>query len=85
MSFLYLLKTEKDTFESLYLLQDLLNFAKPKFVGLTVSEDDFRKKYEAYLKSPEYKEDQKKLEFLVTTKKNQELAQFKGTPLSEQL
>jgi hypothetical protein len=80
MSFLYLYKTEKDNLDSLYLLQDLLAFAKPKFMGVMFTEEEFKKKYAAYIKSSEFKNDMKKLDFLILTKKADEIVKFKGSP-----
>lgn len=79
MSFLYLYKTEKDSLDSLYLLQDILAFAKPKFMGVTLTEEEFKKKYSAYIKSNEFKNDMKKLDFLILTKKSDEILKFKGS------
>jgi hypothetical protein len=79
MSFLYLYKTEKDNLDSLYMLQDLLAFARPKFMGVTLTEDEFKAKYAAYIKSSEFKNDMKKLDFLILTKKGEDIAKFKGS------
>jgi hypothetical protein len=79
MSFLYLYKTEKDSLDSLYLMQDLLTFTKPKFMGMVMTEEDFKRKYAAYIKSNEFKTDMKKLDFMILTKKGDEIAKFKGS------
>ena len=78
MSFLYLYKTDKKTNESLYLLQELLGFAKPKFLGMALTEDEFKKRYAAYIKSREFTEEIKKIDFLIATKKGSEIEKFKG-------
>ena len=78
MSFLYLYKTDKKSEESLYLLQELLGFAKPKFMGVTLSEKDFKERYESYIKSSQFPDDMKKLDFLMLTKKGEEIKNYKG-------
>lgn len=79
MSFLYLYKTDKKTLDSLYLMQDLLGFTKPKFMGMMMTEDDFKARYYEYIKSKEFKNEMKKLDFLILTKKADEIVNFKGS------
>jgi hypothetical protein len=78
MSFLYLLKTDKSTVDSLVLMNDLITLARPKFVGIDSNQADFEKKYMKYIKSPEFTQDMKKVQFLIATKKADELAAFKS-------
>lgn len=78
MSFFYLFSTDRSTAESLYLLNDVFNFAKPRFLGLEMSEEDFKAKFGAYIKTEEFRNDMKKVEFLIATKKEDELMAFKG-------
>lgn len=78
MSFLYLYKTDKKSEDSLYLLQELLGFAKPKFMAMAMSEKDFKDRYESYIKSPQFVDDMKKLDFLMLTKKGEEIKKYKG-------
>lgn len=78
MSFFYLYATDRDTVDSLYLLDDIFTFARPRYLGIEMSEIDFKRKYGAYTRTPEFKNDMKKVEFLIATKKEEELKNFKG-------
>lgn len=80
MSFFYLYATDRSTVDSLYLLNDIFQFARPRFLGLEMSEADFKAKFGAYVKTEEFRNDMKKVEFLIATKKEEELRNFKGTP-----
>jgi hypothetical protein len=78
MSFLYLLKTDKSTVDSLIMMNDLITLARPKFVGIDSNQSDFEKQYMKYIKSPEFPQDMKKVQFLIATKKVDELTAFKS-------
>lgn len=73
------MKTEQDSLDSLYLLNDLVTFGRPQYIGIPLSDAEFDAKYAEYTKGLEFREDMKKLEFLLLTKKDQEITNFKGT------
>jgi hypothetical protein len=85
MSYLYLYKTLKDSPESLYLLSDLLAFSRPKFLGMMMSEKDFKDKYSTFINSKEFQQDMKKVDFFIATKKDKEIETFKSKTRSKQI
>ena len=78
MSFLYLYKTQAKSIESLYLMHDLLNFARPKFVGITLSEEQYQKKYEAIARSRTFNKDMKRVEYFIKSKNEAELTNYES-------
>jgi hypothetical protein len=78
MSFLYLLNSEKKDIDSLYLLNDLMLFAKPRYVGLTLSEQEYTTKYESYARSKRFQDEMKRLEYFLKAKKSEEIEKLNG-------
>jgi len=71
-------KTEMNSTQSLYELDELVNFCQPRYVAIKLSEQDYSKNYEAYARSAAFRTDMKKLDFLIKTKNEEEIKNFRG-------
>lgn len=78
MSFFYIFTTDQNKPESLYTLEEMVNVAKPNFIGVNLSEFDFNDKFAVYTKSKAFSEDMKKLEYLIKAQKEEEIKNFSG-------
>ena len=63
---------------SLYEQDEIINFIQPKYVNVKQSEQDYNKNYEKYTRGPSFREDMKKLDFLIKTKNDEEQKNFRG-------
>lgn len=72
-----------DTVESLYSLDELMNFIQPRYVAVKLSDEQYSKKYETYARSAAFKTDMKKLDFLIKTKNDEEIKGFRGWDLKD--
>lgn len=75
---MYLYKSEQEDLESLFLLKDLMRFAKPRFVGITLSESEYQKKFENFARSKNFREDMKRVSYYIDTKDEEKLTDFRG-------
>ena len=78
MSFFYLYRTQQDSVDSLYLLNDLVSFAKPQYIGIPLSDEEFDLKYSEYTKTVQFREDMKQLDYYILAKKAPEIEKFNG-------
>lgn len=66
-------KTDKNSVESLYLLDDLMRFSQPRYVAIKLSEQEYSERYEAYSRSPSFRQDMNKLEYLIKMKNTDDI------------
>lgn len=59
-------------------MDEIINFIKPRYVGIKQSEQDYNKNYEKYARSPAFRNDMKKLDFQIKTKNDEEQKNFRG-------
>lgn len=78
MSFLYLYNSDCEDIDSLYLLKDLLRFAKPRYVGVSISEQDYQKRLESFARSKGFREDMKRLGYYIDSKDEEKIKNFRS-------